>query len=578
MNCLKKRSLATSTLHSLETRHTSSSTTAAASAHAGWGLRAIESTSGLSLSLLTLGILDRLVNTEDGASSLSGGLQHVETHLLGFPHELLVEIVNLTFEHVDTHPHALLAVLGVSLAKLVEHIGAVHAGVLRERPGDGLESLGEVIDDELNLTVNTLKVFTQVAGELHLDGATTSNDGVGLVSSTHNHDSVVEGSLGLLEVLGSTTSEHESGRLGGRALGEHVVALVTKLDLLELAAKTEHILGNTLNGRLEDGTSGLTDTLEIVLGNATSTEDISVGEVLGGEITDGEAGEHNFGARLADLVKLVIDNVPLGIDNSLEVLGVINTHLSVILLGLELKLDVEDGNLGGDEAFGLLLETGVRESLLEADTVDEERVSDGATGDLLDTNVRLVEVLIEIEDGGHDELREELLILRDDLGVEGGLGALEQKVALLLLGLVGNLDRDLLDALVALLTGLTVALNDDLRVHTLFDEGLGLLEELTGDKHDGGGSITNLVVLRLGNIDESLGGGMHNVEKRDEGGTIVGDGNAATVVDQLIHTTGAEGRLDDVDDGLAGIDVRDDVALAFHLLSALLHNDDLRRQ
>jgi hypothetical protein len=53
-----------------------------------------------------------------------------------------------------------------------------------------------------------------------------------------------------------------------------------------------------------------------------------------------------------------------------------------------------------------LLETGVGEGLLECDTVDEEGILQSTTGDLLDTNESVVEVvLIEGEDGVDNHCR-----------------------------------------------------------------------------------------------------------------------------------------------------------------------------
>jgi hypothetical protein len=50
------------------------------------------------------------------------------------------------------------------------------------------------------------------------------------------------------------------------------------------------------------------------------------------------------------------------------------SNLRVVLLGLELELDVETQHLRVDKALGLLLESGVRERLLESDSSNQERV------------------------------------------------------------------------------------------------------------------------------------------------------------------------------------------------------------
>jgi len=67
----------------------------------------------------------------------------------------------------------------------------------------------------------------------------------------------------------------------------------------------------------------------------------------------------------------------------------------------------------------------------------------------------------------------------------------------------------------------TETLDNNLRVHAFFNEVFGNLEELSSGKDDGGGTISDFVVLGLGDIDESLGGGVDNVEETDKGGSII---------------------------------------------------------
>jgi len=54
--------------------------------------------------------------------------------------------------------------------------------------------------------------------------------------------------------------------------------------------------------------------------------------------------------------------------------NLVHSNLSVILLGFQLELDVQAEDLGVVEALRLLLESGVREGLLEGDSSDEEGV------------------------------------------------------------------------------------------------------------------------------------------------------------------------------------------------------------
>jgi hypothetical protein len=137
----------------------------------------------------------------------------------------------------------------------------------------------------------------------------------------------------------------------------------------------------------------------------------------------------------------------------------------------------------------------------------------------------LIEVLIEIEHGIDDHLGEELLILGNNLGVQRGLSALDQEISLLFLALVCDLDGDLLDSLEALSASLSVSLDDDLGVHAFLNEGLGLLQKLSGGDDDRGGSISDFVVLGSGNIHKGLSGWMNNIEEANQSSAIIRDGD-----------------------------------------------------
>lgn len=112
-------------------------------------------------------------------------------------------------------------------------------------------------------------------------------------------------------------------------------------------------------------------------------------------------------------------------------------------------------------------------------------------------------------------------------------------------------------------------------MHALINESLGLFHKFTSGKYDGSRSITYFIVLRPGDVDQGLGGGVDDVEEADQSGTIVGNGDASAVMDEFVHASGAECCFDNLNNRLTGIDVRDDLASAVALLSALLHDNDL---
>ena len=127
-----------------------------------------------------------------------------------------------------------------------------------------------------------------------------------------------------------------------------------------------------------------------------------------------------------DLVKLIVDNLPFSINDSLEVIRVLKSDLSTILLSLELKFEIQAENLRVViETFRLLLEAGVGESFLEANTLDEEGISDRASCDLLDADILFVEgILVDRLDGIDNHSTEESLLFSNNLRVKRCLGAL----------------------------------------------------------------------------------------------------------------------------------------------------------
>jgi hypothetical protein len=524
-------------LHNLHsTAHAHSASTA--SALAGRRSRSVETTSGSCLLLFTLGVADGLVDRKDGACGFSGSGEHIDSHNLGLPHKLLEEVPDLTLKDVDANPKAIFAFSVMAHAELVKNVGGVHSGVFGELLGDNFESLGKAVHNKLGLARYGADVLAKVAGKLHLDSSSTSDNSVSFDGTGDNHNGVVERTSGFLDVLGGTTTEDEGDGLGVGALGEHVVSFVSELDFLELSTFTKNLFGDTKGSGLALGTSCLTNTVKILKGDATSAEDIAVSEVLGSEITNGKLGEDNLGSSFDNSVEFVVNDLPFGVNNLLEIVGVFETDLSGVLFGLKLKFEVHDEHLGVLKGLGLLLETGVGEGLAEADTFNEEGISNGATSDLFDTNIVLVKVFTEVHDGIDDHFAEEILVAGNNLGVEGSHGALLEQVALLGIRLVSDLDGNFADAVKAEAHGIAVTLDDNGGVHALIDELLRLLQEFTSGQNDGSSSISDFVVLGAGNIDQSLGGGVDDVEETNESGTIVGDGNAAAIVDKFVHSAG----------------------------------------
>lgn len=116
--------------------------------------------------------------------------------------------------------------------------------------------------------------------------------------------------------------------------------------------------------------------------------------VLCSKVTNGKLAENNLRSCLVDSIKLVEDDLPLGIDNGLVFRDLFNTDLRIIPLALQLQLDVQTDNSGLLEVLGLLLKAGIGEGLLKSDAIDEERVLESTTGNLLHTDQLFIKVVL----------------------------------------------------------------------------------------------------------------------------------------------------------------------------------------
>ena len=76
------------------------------------------------------------------------------------------------------------------------------------------------------------------------------------------------------------------------------------LPLLEERARAEHRAVQVVARGLHRRARRLRDALQVLLGDAAGAEEAAVGKVLGGQVADRQAGEHNVGARVDNLGEL----------------------------------------------------------------------------------------------------------------------------------------------------------------------------------------------------------------------------------------------------------------------------------
>lgn len=97
---------------------------------------------------------------------------------------------------------------------------------------------------------------------------------------------------------------------------------------------------------------------------------------------------------------------------------------------------------------------------------------------------------------------------------------------------------------------------DDRRVDAVGQEDVALFQESARNDDDGGGTVTSGRVLRLGELDEHLGGGLEDLHLVEDGGAVVGDDDLAVGSgDHLVHALGSQAGPDGIGHGSSGEDV-----------------------
>lgn len=243
----------------------------------------------------------------------------------------------------------------------------------------------------------------------------------------------------------------------------------------------------------------------------------------------------------------------------------------VLGLGLWwLERACEDGDLGVSHLGRHL---GVREVLVDNDTLDEKGILQSAT----DLSIHLDELKVDVlafeigdrEDSVHGDVRKLIVRLGHDLAAQARPGNLDQVGSLLL----AELDhiRDLVKLGNGDVAGLVVSIGDPDGVDSLVDELGGLLQEGASKNHNTGGAVTDLVVLRLGELYQQLGDVVRDLHLLQNGCAIVCYCDVAVGGNEdLVEAARPKGGLDDVRNGTGGEDVRlDGFAAELALLLAL---------
>lgn len=175
-----------------------------------------------------------------------------------------------------------------------------------------------------------------------------------------------------------------------------------------------------------------------------------------------------------DLLEFFINNLPLSVNNALEILYIAYPDFGIFFLRLELKFDLQNDDLRVGKLFGLLLKTCIGEGLFEGDPAHQKRVINRSTCDFFDTDQVLIkQVSVQLLNSGYHDLSEKLLVAREKFRVQSSLCTTNEHFSSSLRGVV-DCDYQTIQVAQAKLESLFIASDNDLRVHTIFDKAFGI--------------------------------------------------------------------------------------------------------
>jgi len=442
--------------------------------------------------------------------------------------------------------------VGDAGSKVGNELSRVVPGVISDNSGELTESTGKGLDGDGLLAFHSLSKIVNSKRHSHL-GVTSTVDDLVVLDSSHEHtDGIMERSVSLIKDVSARSSEDDGASLVTLASSELDDLVFTDHNLFNGIACAEGVdliglVEGGQNVRSEDGGKSLNSVEVSVLDDHNAL----LGKELLGVVVDELSVDENVGLVGQDALHFIEHLLLLGGFNLTNSAHGVDLNFSAH----NFDFIVIHGSVGDHNSAvfgGLVASSG--DALLEDETIGDEGVSEGTTGLLDNLDVIKVSSSLESHDGLDGEVGELLSIVEEELGGEGGEGDVLE-----ILGersLIGEMvHRDVVENLLGDGSSSSPSLDDDLGVDFLVDELFSLLEELSSHDGDGGGTISDLLVLSLGDVDQNFGGRVINPDGLEDSGTIVGDGDLLASVlvshglENLIHTLGSEGSLDEVSNG-----------------------------
>lgn len=180
----------------------------------------------------------------------------------------------------------------------------------------------------------------EVDGAGELGGSASYNNSVVLNHVSDDAESIMDGSVGLVDHHTGRTSHQNGDGSGSLELldDQHLVVVGTELDFSDLSGLSELLGGDFLESGDDSGSGGDGDELDIDSTKPSDGGEVVLEEEMVGLVVEAPLTHGDVGARVLDLL-----------DHVSEVVLFLLDHLLVVLTGLDndLVLVLEFGGLEG---------------------------------------------------------------------------------------------------------------------------------------------------------------------------------------------------------------------------------------
>lgn len=376
-------------------------------------------------------------------------------------------------------------------------------------------------------------------------------------------------------LVATTDKDRNSPCVGALLDDQHLLACRTECHLPNHAGSSQ-LLGLEVLESWDDAAVGCnSNQLDLGTSNPPNGGKLVLKQQVVGLIVETPLADNKVRTSILELLDHLDELFPLVVLHLLEFLDAGDVEFVLGLRLRWLKGACENRHLCIPD---LRRHLRVGEVFVDDDTLNKEGVLERASNLAIDLDKLEVDIPPLKIGHGHDcinsNLGELIMCLGHNLRAKTRPGNL-QKLGGVVLGEL-NLVGDAVELCNSDVTGLVVSVGNSDGVDALVDQISGLLEHGAGENDDACGTITDLVVLRLGELDEQLGHVVADLHLLENGGTIVGDCDISIGGNEdLVEATGAERALDEVRDGSCGEDVRLDgfvteLALLLSLTTQLL--------